>query len=133
MPFYQKGAVRIYFEEAGSGFPLLLIPGGGLDSAISFFTSKAPFNPIEEFNKKTGRPFCRLCRLVLCRKKKPHAPTRPQKGPPNHFNIAAAEKLCEARSQQTYFEYRSWVDRNFKIKETQAKKIRSPRRPTEPK
>jgi len=49
MPFYQKGAVRIYFEEAGSGFPLLLIPGGGLDSVISFFTSKAPFNPIAEF------------------------------------------------------------------------------------
>src|SRR6516162_11488174 len=47
--FYQKGAVRIYFEEAGSGFPLLLIPGGGLDSVISFFTSKAPFNPIAEF------------------------------------------------------------------------------------
>ena len=29
MPFYEKGAVRIHYEEAGSGFPLLLIPGGG--------------------------------------------------------------------------------------------------------
>ena len=28
MPFFEKGAVRIHFEEAGSGFPLLLIPGG---------------------------------------------------------------------------------------------------------
>src|SRR5207342_3619400 len=36
-------------EEAGSGFPLLLIPGGGLNSTISFFTGSAPFNPIEEF------------------------------------------------------------------------------------
>ena len=49
MPFYEKGAVRIHFEEAGSGFPLLLIPGGGLNSTISFFTNGAPFNAIEEF------------------------------------------------------------------------------------
>ncbi len=49
MPFYEKGAVRIHFEEAGSGFPLLLIAGGGLNSTISFFTSGAPFNAIEEF------------------------------------------------------------------------------------
>ena len=49
MTFYEKGAVRIHFEEAGSGFPLLLIPGGGLNSTISFFTGSAPFNPIEEF------------------------------------------------------------------------------------
>ena len=48
MPFYEKGAVRIHFEEAGSGFPLLLIPGGGLNSTISNFTRNSPFNPIEE-------------------------------------------------------------------------------------
>ena len=52
MPFYEKGAVRIHFEEAGSGFPLLLIPGGGLNSTISFFTNGAPFNPIEEFKRE---------------------------------------------------------------------------------
>jgi pimeloyl-ACP methyl ester carboxylesterase len=49
MPFYEKGDVRIRYEEAGSGFPLLLIPGGGLNSTISFFTGNAPFNAIEEF------------------------------------------------------------------------------------
>jgi pimeloyl-ACP methyl ester carboxylesterase len=49
VPFYEKGDVRIYYEEAGSGFPLLLIPGGGLNSTISFFASNAPFNAIEEF------------------------------------------------------------------------------------
>jgi pimeloyl-ACP methyl ester carboxylesterase len=49
MPFYEKGAVRIHFEEAGSGFPLLLIAGGGLNSTISGLTSGSPFNPIEEF------------------------------------------------------------------------------------
>jgi len=31
MGTYEKGAVRIHFEEAGSGFPLLLIAGGGLN------------------------------------------------------------------------------------------------------
>ena len=29
MSFYEKGPVRIHYEEAGSGFPLLLIAGGG--------------------------------------------------------------------------------------------------------
>ena len=47
--FYERGPVRIYYEEAGSGFPLLLIPGGGLNSTISFFTGNSPFNAIEEF------------------------------------------------------------------------------------
>ncbi len=49
MPFYEKGDVRIHYEEAGSGFPLLLIPGGGLNSTISFVTEKGPFNAIETF------------------------------------------------------------------------------------
>ena len=49
MPTYEKGTVRIHYEEAGSGFPLLLIAGGGLDSTISFFTKGSPFNAIEEF------------------------------------------------------------------------------------
>jgi pimeloyl-ACP methyl ester carboxylesterase len=49
MSFYEKGAVRISYEEAGSGFPLLLIAGGGLNSTISNLTRNSPFNPIEEF------------------------------------------------------------------------------------
>ncbi len=49
MPFYEKGDTRINYEEAGSGFPLLIIPGGGLNSTISFLTGSAPFNPMEEF------------------------------------------------------------------------------------
>ena len=35
MSFYEKGAVRIRYEEHGSGFPLLLIAGGGLNSSIA--------------------------------------------------------------------------------------------------
>jgi pimeloyl-ACP methyl ester carboxylesterase len=46
--FYEKGPVRIRYQATGSGFPLLLIAGGGLNSAISGLTT-APFNPVEEF------------------------------------------------------------------------------------
>jgi pimeloyl-ACP methyl ester carboxylesterase len=49
MAIYEKGPVHIYYEEAGAGFPLLLIPGGGLNSTIAFFTGNSAFNAIEEF------------------------------------------------------------------------------------
>jgi len=49
MAFYEKGKTRIYYEDHGSGFPLLLIAGGGLNSKVSFFTGHAPFNAIDEF------------------------------------------------------------------------------------
>lgn len=52
MPFYENGPVRIYYEETGSGFPLLLIPGGGMNATISKFTESARFNPIEEFKSE---------------------------------------------------------------------------------
>ena len=45
--FYVKGPVRIHYEEHGSGFPLLLIAGGGLNSTIAGLSS--PFNAIEQF------------------------------------------------------------------------------------
>src|SRR5271166_3436168 len=51
MSFYEKGAVRIHYEEAGSGFPLLLIAGGGLNSTISGL-ARGPFNAIEEFKEE---------------------------------------------------------------------------------
>ena len=49
MPFYERGPVRIHYQEAGSGFPLLLIPGGGLNSALSSWQTAAPFNPMERY------------------------------------------------------------------------------------
>jgi pimeloyl-ACP methyl ester carboxylesterase len=50
MPFFERGAVRIHYEEAGTGAPLLLIAGGGLNSVASFFRgTAAPFNAIEVF------------------------------------------------------------------------------------
>ena len=46
--FVKKGPVQIHFEEFGSGFPLLLISGGGLNSAISGLRT-GPFDAIDEF------------------------------------------------------------------------------------
>ena len=48
MPFYEKGNVRIRYEEAGSGFPLLVTPGGGLNSRVSNWPT-AVINAMEEF------------------------------------------------------------------------------------
>jgi len=45
--FYEKGPVRIRYEQHGSGFPLLLIAGGGLNSTIAGLTN--PFDAIGEF------------------------------------------------------------------------------------
>src|SRR6478752_1513504 len=45
MSFYEKGPVRIHYQETGSGFPLLLIAGGGLNSTISGLCN--PFNAIQ--------------------------------------------------------------------------------------
>ena len=49
MPFYDKDESRIYYEEAGTGFPLLVIPGGGLNATIAYVTGSAPFDAIAEF------------------------------------------------------------------------------------
>jgi pimeloyl-ACP methyl ester carboxylesterase len=48
MSFYERGPVRIRYEEVGSGFPLLIIAGGGLNSTIAGLATH-PFNPMEEF------------------------------------------------------------------------------------
>jgi len=48
MPYYEKGDVRIRYEDAGSGFPLLVTPGGGLNSRVSNWPN-AVFNAMEAF------------------------------------------------------------------------------------
>ena len=48
MPSYTKGDVTIQYEEVGSGFPLLVTPGGGLNSVASGW-SRQVINPMEEF------------------------------------------------------------------------------------
>jgi len=50
MSFYERGPVRIHFEEKGSGFPLLMIAGGGLNSTIAHLSAPySPFDAVEEF------------------------------------------------------------------------------------
>lgn len=46
--FYEKGNVRIRYAEIGSGFPLLALPGGGLNSRIAVW-ARAVINIPEEF------------------------------------------------------------------------------------
>jgi pimeloyl-ACP methyl ester carboxylesterase len=41
MPFYESGDVRIQYEETGSGFPLLVTPGGGLNSRMEVWPGQA--------------------------------------------------------------------------------------------
>ena len=48
MPLFTKGDVTINYEETGSGFPLLLTPGGGLNSMLSNWPGQV-FNAMEEF------------------------------------------------------------------------------------
>src|SRR5262245_43556065 len=45
--FYEKGNVRIRYQEVGSGFPLLCTPGGGLNSRIGGWPT-AVINVMEE-------------------------------------------------------------------------------------
>ena len=48
MPIFTKGDVSIHYEEAGSGFPLLVTPGGGLNSLVRGWPNQV-FNAMEEF------------------------------------------------------------------------------------
>jgi pimeloyl-ACP methyl ester carboxylesterase len=50
MSFYEKGPVRIHYETWGSGFPLLLIAGGGLNSTITGLNN--PFDAVGEFKNE---------------------------------------------------------------------------------
>src|SRR5262249_39636631 len=48
--FYERGPVRIRYAEAGAGFPLMIIPGGGLNSTIASLTGPtSPFDPIAAY------------------------------------------------------------------------------------
>jgi pimeloyl-ACP methyl ester carboxylesterase len=46
--FYEKGNVRIRYQEVGNGFPFLVTPGGGLNSRISNWQT-AVINAMDEF------------------------------------------------------------------------------------
>jgi pimeloyl-ACP methyl ester carboxylesterase/predicted acylesterase/phospholipase RssA len=48
MPIFQRDNIRIRYEEIGSGFPLLVTPGGGLNSRVGNWQT-AVFNAMEAF------------------------------------------------------------------------------------
>ncbi|MEX2451509.1 MAG: alpha/beta hydrolase [Rhodospirillales bacterium] len=52
MPFYENGSAKIHYEETGSGFPLLIVPGGGLNGVIADATDKAPIDTFKEFKNE---------------------------------------------------------------------------------
>lgn len=49
MPILEHGPVRIRYEEAGSGFPMLVLPGGGLNARVEALGNAGSFNPLVEF------------------------------------------------------------------------------------
>ena len=53
MPKFENGVASIYYEDRGSGFPLLLLAPGGLDSTIAAWTRVA-INPLEAYAAASG-------------------------------------------------------------------------------
>jgi pimeloyl-ACP methyl ester carboxylesterase len=51
VPYYDNGPVRIRYEEAGVGFPLLVMPGGGLNSRVSNWQT-AVYNFFDAFKSE---------------------------------------------------------------------------------
>ena len=47
MPIFERGDIKLYYEEHGAGFPVLLIAPGGMRSAVSFW-DQAAWNPISQ-------------------------------------------------------------------------------------
>lgn len=48
MPTFKQGEVSLYYEEYGSGYPILLFAPGGMRSSIEFWKN-SPFDPTVEF------------------------------------------------------------------------------------
>ena len=49
MPIFENGPVRIRYEEAGAGFPMLVLPGGGLNARVEVLGNPGSFSPLVEF------------------------------------------------------------------------------------
>src|ERR1700736_363127 len=50
MPVFERAGVSLYYEEYGSGYPLLLFAPGGMRSSIDFWR-RNPFDPTAELAK----------------------------------------------------------------------------------
>jgi pimeloyl-ACP methyl ester carboxylesterase len=49
MPTFKNGDASIYYEECGSGYPILLFAPGGMRSSIEFW-ARSPFDPTKELS-----------------------------------------------------------------------------------
>ena len=49
MAFFDSGDAHLYYEDHGSGFPVLLIAPGGMRSAVDFWP-RMPWNPITQLS-----------------------------------------------------------------------------------
>ena len=50
MPFFERDNIKIYYEESGQGFPVLLFAPGGMRSAIKYW-HESEFKAIEELKE----------------------------------------------------------------------------------
>ena len=50
MPIFENGSTQIYYEESGSGYPMLVLPGGGLNATVENLGHAGSFNPLKEFS-----------------------------------------------------------------------------------
>src|ERR1039458_3584433 len=48
IPMFKRADVSIYYEEYGTGYPILLFAPGGMRSSIEFWAN-GPFDPTKEF------------------------------------------------------------------------------------
>ena len=65
MPFYERGPNHIYYEEAGSGFPLLIIPGGGLNSTVASLADFGALQPHGRHTKTTSAVSPPTCAMPI--------------------------------------------------------------------
>jgi hypothetical protein len=65
MAVYEKGAVRIHYQDTGTGIPLLILPGGGLNATMSFFKSRSPLMPLKSLKMNiVASPWTRAMQMV---------------------------------------------------------------------
>jgi hypothetical protein len=107
------------YEEAGSGFPLFVIPGGGQNSTIGFMSDRAPFNATEEFKDEfltrmyvTNADFVfSVPRAVVASCQVPVL-IMPDETPAHPYEPAIESAMLAPKAEMTFF---PWKDTKDKI------------------
>src|SRR4026209_2271742 len=84
MPVFKRDDVELYYEEHGTGFPVLLIAPGGMRSDVSFW-ERTPWNPIEQL-----APNYRVIAMDQRNAGKSVAPVRPS----DSWHVYTADQLA---------------------------------------